>query len=618
MSSSESVAAEYRQRRDEFHRSARIESQRSDRLANIRVSVFLLAAAITVGVATSHFATWPLLLSVIAIGLVLFIIVVARHAAIRRRVERLEALVRVNDMGLARLARRWDQLPTALAPERHARDPVARDLDLFGPASLFQLLCTAQTPVGRETLAAWLVQTAPTDTLARRHQAIQELAPQIDGRQDLQVAGRRLAQSTPDTERFFTWAESRAWLTGRRGLIWAARILPVLLLIGLLGAGLGWWSNTWTSLVLLSQIALSYFYVPRITQVFSQVSARAGEVRHYARLFELMAHWPVQAPLLQELNAAIADEAQRELDRLRRIMDLADLRYSAIVYAIIQALFLWDFHVLGMLEQWQQRNGSHVRRWFAALGEFEALCSLANLAHDQPEWTFAQLSTDHNDRFTAQALGHPLLSDQVRVANDVEVGPPETVLVVSGSNMSGKSTLLRAIGLNVVLAQAGAPTCSRLCQLGPLTLATSMRVQDSLAEGVSLFLAELQRLKQVVDLARRKAEQGGPRVLFLLDEILHGTNTAERQIAVRHVVAHLMAHGAIGAVSTHDLQLADEEPLQSAAVPVHFRETFHSGPDGESMSFDYHLLPGWATSTNALKLLRLVGLGSAKSLVEGA
>jgi len=616
MSTSEQVAAEYRQRRDEFHRSARRETERSDRLANVRVSVFLLAAVVTVIVATSHFATWPLLLSVVAAGLVLFGVVVARHAAIRKQVERLEALTRVNDMGLARLARRWDQLPLALAPERFGQQSVARDLDLFGTASLFQLLCTAQTPVGRETLAGWLVQTADPHVLSRRQGAVMELAPQLDRRQDLQVAGRRLAQSPPDTEKFFTWAESRPWLADRGWLVWASRVLPLLLVTGLMGAGLGWWSNTWTSLALLVQIALSYFYVPKISQVFGQVSARAGEVRHYARLFDLMANWPVKCPLLQELNAAVADEAQRELDRLRRIMDLADLRYSAMVYAVIQALFLWDFHVLSMLEHWQRRNGTHVRRWFAAMGEFEALCSVANLAHDQPEWTFAQLAETTNDRFTAEALGHPLVSDRVRVANDVEVGPPGTVLVVSGSNMSGKSTLLRAIGLNVVLAQVGAPTCSRQCRLGPLVLATSMRVQDSLAEGVSLFLAELQRLKQVVDLAREQAEGDGPRVLFLLDEILHGTNTAERQVAVRHVVAHLMAHGAIGAVSTHDLQLADEEPLKSASVPVHFRESFHIGPQGESMTFDYRLLPGWATSTNALKLLRLVGLGSAESLVE--
>jgi DNA mismatch repair ATPase MutS len=195
------------------------------------------------------------------------------------------------------------------------------------------------------------------------------------------------------------------------------------------------------------------------------------------------------------------------------------------------------------------------------------------------------------------------------VANDVAIGPPGTFLMVTGSNMSGKSTLLRAVGANVVLAQAGAPVCAEQLTLPPILLATSMRIHDSLADGVSFYMAELRRLKQIVDAAREQTADTKRVLLYLLDEILQGTNTAERQIAVRRVLAHLLAEGAIGAISTHDLQLAADSTLSKAGQTVHFRETIHSESGRQEMTFDYRLREGLATTSNALKLLEIVGLG---------
>jgi len=210
------------------------------------------------------------------------------------------------------------------------------------------------------------------------------------------------------------------------------------------------------------------------------------------------------------------------------------------------------------------------------------------------------------DRFAAQGLGHPLIPDGQRVSNDVEIGPPGTFLLVTGSNMSGKSTLLRAIGVNTVLAQAGGPVAATALRLPPVTLGTSILVEDSLAEGVSFFMAELQRIQKIVAAADR-AHAEGRTLLYLLDEVLRGTNSYERQVAVRRVVLHLLRQGAIGAVSTHDLQLAEVEDLKAACIPVHFRETLHPGGD-PPMTFDYVMRPGVATTVNALKLMELVGL----------
>jgi DNA mismatch repair ATPase MutS len=244
-----------------------------------------------------------------------------------------------------------------------------------------------------------------------------------------------------------------------------------------------------------------------------------------------------------------------------------------------------------------------------ALGRFEVLAALAGAKHDHPGWAFPEV-TPEADRLEARGLGHPLIPDGRRVANDVTVGPPGTFLLVTGSNMSGKSTLLRSLGVNAALAQAGGPVCAAALRMPPARLATSVLVEDSLAAGVSFFLAELKRIRRVVDAADRSRSEGaaGITVLYLLDEILRGTNSAERQVAVRRVVLHLVRQGAIGAISTHDLELATVPGLAERCVPVHFRETLHPGGDGPAMTFDYRLRPGVATTVNALRLLEMVGL----------
>jgi DNA mismatch repair ATPase MutS len=288
--------------------------------------------------------------------------------------------------------------------------------------------------------------------------------------------------------------------------------------------------------------------------------------------------------------------------RLNRILGFADLRRgAAIFHFIIHAATLWDFHVLFALERWRRSTGAHVRAWLEALGDLDALAVFAGAKDDHPAWCTAVIVPE--PLLTASSLGHPLLTEERRVANDVTVGPPGTLLLITGSNMSGKSTLLRAIGLNAVLAQAGAAVCARSFSMPPVDLQTSIRVQDSLELGLSYFMAALARLKGVVDAAEHERE--GRVLLYLLDEILQGTNSAERAIAVRSVARHLLEAGAIGAMTTHDLTLGSEEPLRTAATLVHFTETVDSGG---VMRFDYRLRPGLATSRNALRLMEMIGI----------
>jgi hypothetical protein len=483
--------------------------------------------------------------------------------------------------------------------------------------------------VGQGRLRDWLLAPAAHPVARQRQPAVAELAQLIDLRDEFALRGRLMGAAQPDYERFLRWAEGQPWLDRRGWLLALARILALVTLglgaaqlLGLISYPL-WLIGAAAGLVLTATIGRS------VDQVIDAAAERQTVFATYAELFQLLGDQSFAAPALLQLQRELAAEgvrADRQMRRLGRIMALADLRGWMFFYPI-QLATLWNVHVLWLLERWQRAAGSRARAWLDALGDFEALAALATLSHDNPGWVFPELydppaqpsnqadpSVDPRAalgrRMEAVELGHPLLPPSVRVGNDVAIGPPGTFLLVTGSNMSGKSTLLRAIGVNVVLAQAGGPVCAAALRLPPLALASSMRVQDSLEQGVSYFMAELRRLKEVIDIATQVGETSERTPLFLLDEILHGTNTTERQIAARRIILHLLSLGATGAVSTHDLTLADAPEFAAVSRLVHFTEQFTRGQDGLSMTFDYRLRPGIATSTNALKLMEMLGLPS--------
>ncbi len=367
----------------------------------------------------------------------------------------------------------------------------------------------------------------------------------------------------------------------------------------------------WVVLLMLVNLIVTHLNAERLEATFHQVAAREREFQLYAGALGALAGQPFASPRLREVAADLESEGRPAagwMDLLHRRLVLADTRRAGIIHFPLQVLTLWDFHMVDLLERWQQAAGPRARAWLAALGDCEALAALAGLAHDNPAWVYPQVSEAAPSVYNARGLGHPLLPESARVANDVEVGPSGTFLLVTGSNMSGKSTLLRAIGINAVLAQAGGPVCAAGLTLPPLDLATCILVEDSLADGVSFFLAELHRIRQVVDAAER-SRAAGRTLLYLLDEVLRGTNSAERQVAVRRILLHLLDQDAIGAVSTHDLQLAEIEELKAASRPVHFRESFRETAEGPQMTFDYCMREGVAQTVNALKLLEMVGLG---------
>jgi hypothetical protein len=404
---------------------------------------------------------------------------------------------------------------------------------------------------------------------------------------------------------FLEWAESDA-----RAVPGALRIpailLPVVLIVSL---GL-WWSADLVDPVLwvlpLSiNVALSFAFGKAIFAAYDRVAIGERALEGYASMLTLACDETWLSPELLRLQRLMCtgDGAPRSVKRLARLAQWSYLRSGApIVHIVVQALTLWDFHLLFALERWRARSGRQVRAWLEALGSVDALAVFSALRADEPEWAVARVDPAA-PVLSSTALGHPLIPGHLRVSNDVEIGPPGTMLFVTGSNMSGKSTLLRAIGLNIVLAQAGAPVCAKSFRMPPAALYTSIHVKDSLELGMSYFMSALARLKQIVDAAERNDSK---RVLmYLLDEVLQGTNSVERGIAVRAVARHLLNAGAIGAMTSHDLMLADQDPIKSAGCLVHFTELVR--PDG-TMTFDYRLRPGLATSRNAIRLMQLIGI----------
>jgi hypothetical protein len=609
----QSPAAIYNERLARFAKRRDFYNTRRYLAANLTVALFF-GIPVCLGVALfALLANSPLFVALALLFAAAFIAAFAWQARLDGAYRRYDILCALSAEGLARLRRDWAALPLPPQIPIASSAEYADDLDLLGRASLQQLLCGVASPSGQIRLQEWLLSPAAPDVIRERQAAVAEPAPCIDFRQELALAARQMQVTPVALERFLTWAGGEPWMARWPWLVVLTRLSPLLLFI-LLGAELaGLIRYPFWLLFLGLNLLLTTVFVKDVEGILERVSERQAVFRPYGALFHLIAAQPFAAPTLQRIQRSLAaagaggKSAEEWMRRLARILMFADLRLS-MFFAVIQATTLWNFHSLWLLERWQRAAGRHVRGWLETLSELDALAAIATLAFEHPAWAYPQIvapSADQPSVFAARSLGHPLLPPDTCVGNNVAVGPPGSFLFVTGSNMSGKSTLLRAIGANIVLAQMGAPVCAAELRMPPIALATSIRVQDSLEQGVSYFLAELQRLKAVLAVAG----EAGERVpFFLLDEILHGTNTSERQVAARSILRRLLALGATGAVSTHDLTLADTPDLEARRTAVYFTEQFTRGPDGASMRFDYILRSGVAPSTNALKLMEIVGL----------
>jgi hypothetical protein len=476
---------------------------------------------------------------------------------------------------------------TRYLDERH---PCAPDLDLFGPGCLFERLSTAHTRPGEDTLAAWLLAPASPEEVRQRQAAVAELRDRLDLREELALLGAEV-EGEADFSRFVEWGKSAATLSAPV-VRWAILGGTALALLGL-GIYVFAATSPWPIFAaLLVQGALTLALRHRITAILVPVEDRASALPPLAALLARLEKEPFQGARLQRLRAALTDEpgpASRRLFTLGRLLSRAPWMH----------LLLARPQMALLVEGWRNRSGAAMGRWLDALGELEALCALAAYAFEEPDDPFPEV-VGEGPCFAAEGLGHPLLPRDRCVRNDVALGTGVSLLVISGSNMSGKSTLLRAIGTNAILALAGAPVRAVRLRLSPLVVGATLRIQDSLQAGRSRFYAEVLRVRQLLDLAR-----GAPPLLFLLDELFQGTNSADRRVGAEAVIRRLLDAGALGLVTTHDLALTEiAERLRPRAANVHFEDRF----EGAEMTFDYRMRPGVVQNTNGLALMRAVGI----------
>jgi DNA mismatch repair ATPase MutS len=475
--------------------------------------------------------------------------------------------------------------------------PYARDLDLFGNGSLFELLCTARTSPGKNILAEWLLSAAPVPEIESRQVAVRELAPRLDFREEITASGEDI-RSRARTEALIAWAEAPPVLNPKPARLFALGLSVAWLLSLFAWAVWGVWELT-----LVTSLANRVFYSYFSSRCQKIIGAETF-VREFALLPILLTRMEQEkfaSAKLVELQTRLRQHGvspSASIGKLRRLVQALESRRSLLI-TVSDSLVLWTTQLALSIETWRQEFAPAFRVWLTAVGEMEALNALANYSYERPEDAFPQFLAERAT-FEASGLAHPLLPRSRVVRNDVRLGAELRVMIVSGPNMSGKSTFIRAIGLNAVLAQCGAPVCAERLRLSPLQVSASICVLDSLQGGVSRFYAEIKRLKLIAELAQKPAA-----VLFLLDELLSGTNSDDRRAGSEAFVKSMVGTGSLGLVTTHDLALtrmADESPLHAANF--HFEDRIENG----QLRFDYSLVPGVARSSNALKLMRSIGL----------
>ncbi len=516
----------------------------------------------------------------------------------RKRAERSVAFY---GRGLARLDDAWAGTGDPGAEFADPHHPYTDDLDIFGRGSLFELLSQARTAWGRETLAAWLRAPADVGAVRGRQEGIRELRGDLDLRESLAVAGEEVARGV-DPSRLQGWA-SRETSTLPPGVGAVATALPFLAL-----CALGGWIFLHLGPLPFVAVALITALLALRTRVTVKrlvegVDGPSDDLSLLSSVLSLFESRPAAAPRLRELRSILesGDGGHPPSHRIAELARLADrLEWGRnAVFAPFAFLLMWDTHHAIAIRRWRSRFGPAVPLWCAAVGEMEALSSFASLSFERPADPFPSFA-ESGPIYDAEGLGHPLIPEGKCVANDVRLGDELRLIVVSGSNMSGKSTLLRSIGVSAVLAFAGGTVRARRLILSPLATGASIRRNDSLQEGISRFYAEILRLHELITMA-----SGGAPLLFLIDEMLNGTNSHDRRIGSEGVLCGLIERGAIGLVTTHDLALAQiADSLGPRAANVHFEDHIEDG----RIAFDYRLRPGVVTKSNALDLMRAVGL----------
>jgi hypothetical protein len=597
----------YAERLEARRGSAQELDRKLDRLGSLRLLVFGIGLVLVWLVFVSRIiGAWWLALPAVAFVFLLF-----RYDRVRRAGRKAQRAVSYYEFGLDRLEDRWPGRGHAgqrFLDENHL---YALDLDIFGRGSLFERLCIARTGPGEDTLASWLRAPAAAEEIQARQESVADLRPRLELREDLALLG---AEVPPvDYSALVNWGKAPVLLHGAPlrllilvlglfNLLAVGTFLLELASVALVSEGLSFRVGSLLVVVAFAcSIPVALWLGPRVRQVLDPIEPMGRDLFLLAALLQRIEQEHYTAPRLRELRLALQVEGAPPSWQIGRLAGLVDWLNSMKnqFFLPIGLLLLFRTQLAFAVEVWRKRSGPAFGPWLTAIGSLEALNSLAAYAFENPDDPFPQIVIGP-PVFSGEDLGHPLLPRDHCVRNDVCLGGEVQALLVSGSNMSGKSTLLRTVGTNAVLALAGAPVRAGRLRLTPLAIGATLRIQDSLLAGRSRFFAEISRIRQILD-----AAAGPLPVLFLLDELFHGTNSHDRGIGAGALLARLLASGAIGLVTTHDLSLTRIADTLGASVRnVHFADQFVDG----KMTFDYKMRPGVVPHSNALALMRAIGL----------
>jgi DNA mismatch repair ATPase MutS len=594
---------EYNKKLEHYNKRLQHFQKKSSSLSKIRLALFLLCFI----TAALFFYSQNALMVVLSITLFFlsFIPLVLYHDSIKAQIEFQRHLIKINKSSLRRIRGKWTDFSDRGEEFIDREHPCSFDLDIFGRGSLFQYLNTALTFYGRRSLSKTFTKPCrEKKKIKERQEAIEELAGALTWRQEYQAIAMMSENLSRNPEDLLKWCENSELIVSKMYQKLLIRLLPFL-------TGAVFLLNQTTSFVpisiplilLLFQFSATFYYGKTLHKIFSSAGKFKEIINCYSAMLQHIENADFSTPLLLEMKEKLLmkdlkKKASESISTLERLIGFINLRYSSIHFPV-NIITLWDLQFYISLEKWKSRAGKHLREWLIALGKYEELSSLAILRYDNPSWCVATI-IDEPYCLKAEHTGHPLIHHEERVENDLHLDGAGSIMLITGSNMSGKSTMLRTIGINLILSYAGAPVCAENFECSLMNIYSSMRISDNLEKNISSFYAELIRVKMIIE-----AAQSGTPMIFFLDEIFRGTNTRDRKTGAVTVLKKLSSDGVMGLVSTHDVELAElEDDTGLKLKNSYFRETYKDN----SIHFDYIMREGISDTSDAIYLMRMIGI----------
>lgn len=590
----------FKERTETFKKEAEEKKKQTDLLGNLRLICF--AAGITLSIFLFIKAGTAAGIISSALFLSCFIYLVIKHRRASAEVKRLFCMSDINKMYVERMGTGWTSFDDNGSEFTDHEHPYTGDLDVFGPKSLFQWICVSNTCYGRRFLKELLAgPDKGIQAITRRQEAIRELAEKTDFCQRLQCAGRLSKGIADNPEGLLSYVEDNKYRFKKEWVQYIFYLLPAAVALTFVLYALGSSIPLFVPLLLLAvQAIVCAVGYSKNAEVINRIHGLKRSLDAYSSLLDTAGREKFRSEYLNELNKALfIDElpAAAAINKLQSIANAIDVRLSTVLYIILNFGLLWDYHCVFALEEWKKLYGGQIRKWLEAIGRIEAVSSLAVIGQMYPQWCYPIFSGEAT-KICAAEMGHPLIQYDLCVRNDFKIN--KGACIVTGSNMSGKTTMLRTIGINLVLAYSGAPVFASRFECSLMDIYTSMRISDDLNGGISTFYAELIRVKMIIDNSHKEKP-----MLYLIDEIFKGTNSLDRIAGAKSVLKNLNRPWIIGLISTHDFELCDMESLKSVSIANYY---FSEHYENNEIQFDYKIHEGRSRTTNAKYLMRMVGI----------